>query len=813
MKRLKKSAGLKVAAIIVFATSVVAFAVSGILGLLLYNEDAFNPGGKERLRDEIIENLSWQYKQDALLYYGDYIAGGYTGEYEQEFSSKNSNFVFSIEPVDSEDKKRYGTLRNYGCSDYIYSNEEKHSISSGSMIYRSFQYPISKFDISSRAVADYIYEVEDYTEYYPIDYLYDYQEENYDEGYYEAEYYDDDNLTMANPELTTEVAVDDSDSDDVFTEEYDSGTGTSEINIDIYHRTDFYGVMNHENDENHYIIFDGKVCRLEDDWEFTNKYKQFLEALPENAAYTYEASYNLRSEKYQVIAKGGQCFDVKLTYRVRSDLSRANDVYSSSMILGYIDAAIKYVIPVFAVSFVVMLLLGGYLIAASGHRKNSDAITLNAYDRIPIDILLFIFLTGAVLVLLFFDNNINTGSSGVYFVSAAFLTWILCIYATTVGMSAATRLKAEGWSLFKNSIVYKVIRIIAKVCVIILKGIKRFGKKLWSGFKYLWTHLNLIWRIVVVAIGAGLFDIFLFCLSPELFVIAVCMELLAAGIVVCYSVINYNKIKAGIKILADGHSDYKIEYEHLQQGFREDAENLNRIGDGIILAVEERMKSERMKTELITNVSHDIKTPLTSIISYVDLLGKEELNNPKAKEYVEVIDRQAARLKKLIYDLIDASKASTGNMPMEIVKTDVRVLLEQAMGEFQESLDEKNLRVHVLYATEKTVCMADGKQLWRVFENLINNICKYSLPNSRVYINVEQQGDIIITFKNISADELNITGNELMERFVRGDSSRNTEGSGLGLSIAKSLIELMHGSMEIIVDGDLFKVVLYLPSA
>ena len=225
------------------------------------------------------------------------------------------------------------------------------------------------------------------------------------------------------------------------------------------------------------------------------------------------------------------------------------------------------------------------------------------------------------------------------------------------------------------------------------------------------------------------------------------------------------------------------------------------------------MKSERMKTELITNVSHDIKTPLTSIISYVDLLGKEELNNPKAKEYVEVIDRQAARLKKLIYDLIDASKASTGNMPMEIVKTDVRVLLEQAMGEFQESLDEKNLRVHVLYATEKTVCMADGKQLWRVFENLINNICKYSLPNSRVYINVEQQGDIIITFKNISADELNITGNELMERFVRGDSSRNTEGSGLGLSIAKSLIELMHGSMEIIVDGDLFKVVLYLPSA
>lgn len=258
--------------------------------------------------------------------------------------------------------------------------------------------------------------------------------------------------------------------------------------------------------------------------------------------------------------------------------------------------------------------------------------------------------------------------------------------------------------------------------------------------------------------------------------------------------------------------------------FRQHGENLNCIKEGIQLAVDERMRSERMKTELITNVSHDIKTPLTSIISYVDLLEKEQLENEKAAEYIGVLERQSARLKKLIQDLIDASKASTGNLTVNKEKTDVRVLLEQAMGEFIDKLSARELNIKINYNTEPVEVMADGRHLWRIFQNLINNITKYAQSNTRVYIDVDDVNDetggsrdadgkknmLRIIFRNISENELNITGNELMERFVQGDSSRNTEGSGLGLSIAKSLAELQGGKMEIIVDGDLFKVVLLL---
>lgn len=255
--------------------------------------------------------------------------------------------------------------------------------------------------------------------------------------------------------------------------------------------------------------------------------------------------------------------------------------------------------------------------------------------------------------------------------------------------------------------------------------------------------------------------------------------------------------------------DYQIDTERMLPALKEHAADLNRINEGVSKAVNEKMKSERFKTELITNVSHDIKTPLTSIINYVDLLEKEEIPNENAKEYLEVLERQSARLKKLIEDLIEASKASSGSLSVNLEKLEAGVFLVQTVGEFKEKTEKNKLDLQIKKPEEPIYIMADGRHFWRVIDNLMNNICKYAQPETRVYINLEQTGEKVqITFRNTSRYPLNISSEELMERFVRGDSSRNTEGNGLGLSIAGSLMELMHGKMYLVVDGDLFKVVL-----
>lgn len=236
------------------------------------------------------------------------------------------------------------------------------------------------------------------------------------------------------------------------------------------------------------------------------------------------------------------------------------------------------------------------------------------------------------------------------------------------------------------------------------------------------------------------------------------------------------------------------------------AEILNNIGSGMTKAVEARIKSERFKAELITNVSHDIKTPLTSIVNYVDLLKKEPIENKTALEYIEVLDRQSARLKKLTEDLVEASKASVGNLPVNPGRMDLVEFLNQSVGEYAERFAAAQLEVIIHAPKNDTAIWADGKLMWRIFDNLLNNICKYSLPDTRVYLDVENmESNVTITLKNISKFPLNTAPDELLERFIRGDSSRTTEGSGLGLSIAKSFSELQKGRFALSVDGDLFK--------
>ena len=268
----------------------------------------------------------------------------------------------------------------------------------------------------------------------------------------------------------------------------------------------------------------------------------------------------------------------------------------------------------------------------------------------------------------------------------------------------------------------------------------------------------------------------------------------------------------GARFMAQGNLQHQIPTTWMVGAFRDCAVQLNALAGAASIAAERQLRSERMKTELITNVSHDIKTPLTSIINYVDLMRKPHTEE-EYRQYLEVLDRQSQRLKKLVDDLMEMSKASTGNMSVEILRLNAGEFVNQALGEFADKLERAEL-IPVFRCPDNPVFMkADGRLVWRVMSNILSNAVKYALPNTRLYIDMTQQQDsVVISFKNISREELNVSAEDLMERFVRGDTSRNTEGSGLGLNIAKSLMELQGGKLELLVDGDLFKVTLIFPA-
>jgi signal transduction histidine kinase len=290
------------------------------------------------------------------------------------------------------------------------------------------------------------------------------------------------------------------------------------------------------------------------------------------------------------------------------------------------------------------------------------------------------------------------------------------------------------------------------------------------------------------------------------------LSLLADVILVCYGAYAYGVLLSGAKRMAEGNLSAKISTRFLVGPFACFAIHLNALADVAVIAAEKQLRSERMKTELITNVSHDIKTPLTSIINYIDLLEKPH-TEPEGKQYLEVLGRQSQRMKKLIEDLMEMSKASSGNIPVHIQQIDAAETVNQALGEFSDKLEVAGL-IPVFQQPEAAVPMlADGRLAWRVLSNLLSNVVKYALPGTRVYADIDTlPGQVQISLKNISREPLNISADELTERFVRGDTSRNTEGSGLGLNIAKSLMDLQKGRLELVVDGDLFKVTLIFPA-
>ncbi len=460
---------------------------------------------------------------------------------------------------------------------------------------------------------------------------------------------------------------------------------------------------------------------------------------------------------------------------------------------------LRYAVFVFAIlGFVALISLIGFLCCAAGRRFAYSSIQLNFLDRIPFDICLCVTAAIVGIFLIVFDTV--RYFEGLEIVVFLFLGGTVFYFtALALLLTSATRIKTH--TFWKNNVIYKV-------CAVLFKWIKITAKFVFFHLRRLPLIIKTLGILAIVIFWGGVNLVFNLY-KTELLVIGCVFLTFWVSLLVLYLAITLQRIKKGGEKIADGDLESKIDTTFMVLDFKDFANKLNNIGDGMQNAVNEKVKSERFKTELITNVSHDIKTPLTSIINYVDLLKKEDIENETAKEYIEVIDRHSERLKKLVEDLVEASKASTGNVSVDLQKCDVAVLLSQALGEFDEKLQKAQITPVLKISGDNVIIKADARHLWRVFDNLLSNICKYSLPDTRVYIEAYTlNGRVFIIFKNISRCELNIDSTELTERFVRGDSSRNTEGSGLGLSIAKSLTELQNGQMEITVDGDLFKVVL-----
>ena len=460
-----------------------------------------------------------------------------------------------------------------------------------------------------------------------------------------------------------------------------------------------------------------------------------------------------------------------------------------------------------------------FLLCSAGHKNGREGITPSAIHEIHLDVYTVVVAVGAFTGLYLAFGWIGMNPSMINLIVLMVLFAAEVIWCTLYFMELAIRLKMGKW--WQNTILYRVFRFFGRFCKRVFRGIV----KLIRGIPMVWRTALLCLAVCVVEFfGLILFynntDVLLFFWAIEKFILCGAITFVA---LMC------KELQEGSEALADGDLNHKLDTSHMVLSFKEHGENLNRIGEGISAAVEQRMKSEHLKTELITNVSHDIKTPLTSIINYADLIGKEVSGDAKdtgdgagtetaqereqhISEYAEVLLRQSQKLKKLLDDLLEASKATTGNLEVHPEVCDVSVLLSQAVGEYGQRFADKQLETIVKQPEETVKVMADGRHLWRVFDNLLNNIYKYAQTGSRVYLNVEHDSqNVRIIFRNMSAYPLEMSPEELEERFTRGDRSRHMEGNGLGLSIAKSLTELQKGDMEIVTDGDLFKVVITLP--
>lgn len=511
-----------------------------------------------------------------------------------------------------------------------------------------------------------------------------------------------------------------------------------------------------------------------------------------------------------------------------------DDIYKKAYSMYTVQKDIWMYIGIATAAAALWLFLLIYLSVMAGRVKNKDGeVVLEAqwFDYVPTEIVLAlaIGIVGGYLfyILAFLDYGaysilLNDKRELMMYV-VTFATGLLSMVFTMFWYSLIRRLKMH--TFWKNSLCGLIVRWIFRIC-------RNAGRRVHKGMSRWYGHLGavsaavvpyvfLIFCNLILGIWGGcwiFFGLSYYGWDAYLTVgVLIFVLLLSLDAMYLYRVIrnrlDRQEIEDGIIRISEGETDYQVNTEEMKGENLKLAEAVNSIGAGIKKAVETSMKDERMKADLITNVSHDIKTPLTSIINYVDLLKREKIETEPIKGYIEVLDQKSQRLKQLTDDLVEASKISSGNIVLNIEKINLTELLKQSVGEFSEKFEQKNLTVLANYAEEPHVISADSRRMWRVIENLFNNIYKYAMDGTRVYIDIMrnrfgEKNQILLSVKNISSQPLNVSPEELTERFIRGDESRTTEGSGLGLSIAKSLVEAQGGKLNIILDGDLFKVII-----
>ena len=592
------------------------------------------------------------------------------------------------------------------------------------------------------------------------------------------------NLIITNVELTSETQTFDGiknfiNSQDTKKTSIINGEVKSDTNIISKKAVQYFNLFNFE----YYSISKGN----------TETDEPYAYAYNESSQEEIALSYN----PHEYTTTNINDFEILASYK--ENVLKTNYIEEIDSIMQNLSSFENYIyiaIPISAIGTVICIV---YLCFAIGNSKKSEKIELNYFDKIFYEILLTIdVILISIILIPFAAGNAYYEYFNINLISIILTCYIL-IYAVcaTLFNTTVKRIKAKQ---FWNT------TITGKIVIWCWKKLKNILTKIYKSCKNAINNIPGNKKIILYII---LFTVAII-INTHFSVIGMIFDLILILYTFNYIIKRFNsykKIESKLKDMYEGKNTAELKESEVETEFRDSVKYINDISNGFENAIEESMKSERLKTELITNVSHDIKTPLTSIINYVDLLKEEEIDNEKANEYIEILDMKSQRLKKLIEDLVEASKASSGAIKLNMENINVVELFKQAIGEFQDKFQNKGLSIITNYEKEYIYIKADSRYLYRVIENLFSNITKYALEASRVYIDIEtEENKVKISVKNISKERLNISEEELMQRFVRGDKSRTTEGSGLGISIAKSLVELQNGIFKLKIDGDLFKV-------
>lgn len=540
-----------------------------------------------------------------------------------------------------------------------------------------------------------------------------------------------------------------------------------------------------------------------DEWEKNldslKKLGAYAVATPKLAE--YQSNVNMDGEQWKALVGGNMWADnYKCVFAVDTSYPIQDKFYQENQIYQEYAPQVRFTFWIAIATGFAMLAILVWLTIVAGRSNQEEGVVLNPIDKLKTEI--FILLSITVMVacvygeISFGYNLLNglrfsadgfSGRSVLFFVGIVAVSF--CMTGLILWLGIVRRIKAK--TLWKNSILRQIIKYI------------RIGNR----------HLGEVWKAMIF-FGAliGIHWIVIAMWDPGFLLIIMLASEVGAFFYLMRRAIGRARIIKGVKAIADGQVDYQIPLNGLKGGQLEAAVSINKIGDGLDRAVEESVKNEHLKTDLITNVSHDIKTPLTSIINYVELLKREKFDDPKIQNYLQVLEEKAYRLKTLTEDVVEASKVSSGNISLEMMNLNLVELVNQTCAEFEDKFAARNLNLVMDLPAEPATIYADGRRMWRVLANVFNNAAKYAMEGSRVYVDlVKTDEEVQLTIKNVSEQPLNISADELTERFIRGDVSRSTEGSGLGLSIAQNLTKLQGGKFELYLDGDLFKVLIRFP--